>query len=226
MHVNVFQSLDVQCRSRLMHCNVILCNVNNKEIKTLGISKIQVKFGQLKFEGDFIIAEDINEHCIIGIDIIRKQGFQIDGLNGTVSVRKKDESDGELISSRSVSVPPKTAVRVPCRLATINSVGRKPTFLFEPDFELPEGVQFEPSLLNENKHGNVFAVCVNGSDSPIVIERKTRLGSVLNDAKIVKTQVPNISNTESEILQQLSFNGMSIEHKEKLKTLLKKYTDI
>ena len=109
MHVNVFQSLDVQCRSRLMHCNVILCNVNNKEIKTLGISKIHVKFGQLKFEGDFIIAEDINEHCIIGIDIIRKQGFQIDGLNGTVSVRKKDESDGELISSRSVSVPPKTA---------------------------------------------------------------------------------------------------------------------
>ena len=40
MHVNVFHSLDVQCRSRLMHCNVILCNVNNKEIKTQGISKI------------------------------------------------------------------------------------------------------------------------------------------------------------------------------------------
>ena len=109
MHVNVFKSLDVQYRSRLMQCNVILCNVNNIELKTRGISKIQVTYGQVTFEQEFIIAEDINENCIIGIDIIRKQGFQIDGLNGSVSVRKKDESDGELISSRSVSVPPKTA---------------------------------------------------------------------------------------------------------------------
>ena len=89
MHVNVFKSLDVQYRSRLMQCNVILCNVNNIELKTRGISKTHVTYGQVTFEQEFIIAEDINENCIIGIDIIRKQGFLIDGSDGTVSIKKK-----------------------------------------------------------------------------------------------------------------------------------------
>ena len=70
---------------------------------------------------------------------IRKQGFQIDGFNGTVSVRKKDESDDELTFLRSICVPLKTAIRVPCRLAT---VGRKPIFLLEPDFEFTDRIQF------------------------------------------------------------------------------------
>ena len=100
MHVNVFKSLDVQYRSRLMQCNVILCNVNNIELKTRGISKIHVTYGQVTFEQEFIIAEDINENCIIGIDVIRKQGFLIDGSDGTVSIKRKSEPDGELLSSR------------------------------------------------------------------------------------------------------------------------------
>ena len=88
---------------------------------------------------------------------IRKQGFQIDGFNGTVSVRKKDESDGELISLRSICVPLKTAIRVPCRLAT---VGRKPIFLLSQILNFLMESLISPSLLNEHKHGNVFAVCV------------------------------------------------------------------
>ena len=226
MHVNVFKSLDVQYRSRLMQCNVILCNVNNIELKTRGISKIHVTYGQVTFEQEFIIAEDINENCIIGIDVIRKQGFLIDGSDGTVSIKRKSEPGGELLSSRSIRVPPKSAMRVPCRLACANSVGIKPTFLFEPECELPEGVHFEPSLLNEVKQGHVFAVCVNGSNSTVVIERKSRLGSVINDAIVVEAPVLNNTTCELEILKQISFDGICMENKKKLVKLLKNYTDI
>ena len=226
MHVNVFKSLDVQYRSRLMQCNVILCNVNNIELKTRGISKIHVTYGQVTFEQEFIIAEDINENCIIGIDVIRKQGFLIDGSDGTVSIKRKSEPGGELLSSRSIRVPPKSAMRVPCRLACANSVGIKPTFLFEPECELPEGVHFEPSLLNEVKQGHVLAVCVNGSNSTVVIERKSRLGSVINDAIVVEAPVLNNTTCELEILKQISFDGICMENKKKLVKLLKNYTDI
>ena len=90
MHVNVFKSLDVQYRSRLMQCNVILCNVNNIELKTRGISKIHVTYGQVTFEQEFIIAEDINENCIIGIDVIRKQGFLMEPSQSKEKVNRME----------------------------------------------------------------------------------------------------------------------------------------
>ena len=42
---------------------------------------------------------------------------------------------------RPIFVPLKTAIRVPCRLAGVNSVGRKP-ILSEPDFEISDEVHF------------------------------------------------------------------------------------
>lgn len=72
-----------------------------------------------------------------------------------------------------------------------------------------------------NINRDVFAVCVNGSDSPVVIERKSRLGSVINDAIVVDVPISNNITTEIEILKQISFDGILMENKKQLVKLLK-----
>jgi hypothetical protein len=59
-----FKSIKVQYRSRLTPSN-LLCIVNSVEIQTRGISEIKVTYGQVAFEQKFLLAEDINEQCII-----------------------------------------------------------------------------------------------------------------------------------------------------------------
>ena len=219
-----FKSIGTQYRSRLMHCLVVLRAVNNHQIKVHGVASITVTFGQVTFDQEFIIVDGINEHCIIGMDAIRKQGFVIDGLTDKVFIREKDEQVGHLVASQTVSVPPKSVKSIPCRLAVENAA-TEAFLLFEPNLELPNNVTLESMLFSSG--GGTHVLCINGTDQPVQISRRTCLGPVVcgvEDVELLSKE--NKPKMNTDILKEFCFDGVEQEHLKELKKLILEYSDI
>jgi transposase InsO family protein len=198
--------------------------VNDQQIKVHGVASITVTFGQVTFDQEFLIVDGINEHCIIGMNAIRKQGFVIDGLTGKVFIRQKDEQVGHLVASQTVCVPPKSVKSIPCRLATDNA-STDAFLLFEPSLELPNNVTLESTLFSSG--GGTHVLCINGSDQPVQLCRRTCLGPVVCGVEDV-----NLGSTEqrpkgnANILKEFCFDGVEQEHQKELKKLILEYSDI
>ena len=207
-----------------MHCRVVLRAVNDQTIKVHGLSTMKVTFGQVTFEQEFIIVDGINEHCIVGMDAIRKQGFVIDGALDKVYIKDKDERIGNLVTSRAVNVPPRSSRIIPCRLKVENP-DIQSSLLFEPNVQLPDNVHLESTLFSADRGTQVL--CINESDQPVRFSRKTQLGPVVcgvSDVCLDYGKEPSSKNPK--ILNDFSFEGIEEEHVKELKKLIFEFSDI
>ena len=207
-----------------MHCRVVLRAVNDQTIKVHGLSTMKVTFGQVTFEQEFIIVDGINEHCIVGMDAIRKQGFVIDGALDKVYIKDKDERIGNLVTSRAVNVPPRSSRIIPCRLK-VENLDIQSSLLFEPNVQLPDNVHLESTLFSADRGTQVL--CINESDQPVRFSRKTQLGPVVcgvSDVCLDYGKEPSSKNPK--ILNDFSFEGIEEEHVKELKKLIFEFSDI
>jgi len=150
-----FQSLP-KFAQKLAPSPITLVDVSGKDLDTKGCVTLEIDFEGHKLLQQFIIAADINEDMILGIDAILKHGIVIDGSVGKVYIKNQGRKKGiasfretydpTLKISSTTIIPPKsfsqfTAKRTAKRFAPIGE-----DFIFTPTQSLPKGIRMNDAL--------------------------------------------------------------------------------
>jgi len=141
-----------------------------------------------------------------------------------------------VVTIERLSIPAKSGEVVHCKIPKgMAELSKESNVIFEPSSNLPDGIEVEYCYLsNVSKVLPIFVI--NNSSKPVVVPRKTVIGEIEADPKLVSissisTSVePDVSSSSNEPSSDFdslfNFENLSTEESSKLKELLHEFHDV
>lgn len=232
---SVYRGLPTAYQKLREEVNVELYDVHNRRLKTVGTVNLPIFYEGETLNQDFVVAYDIAEEGLLGMNAIRTHEFVLDGAEKCIYLKRKRQMRNPIVhirvkTIRKVNIPPYSGVICQVVPADTTVYVRKSTeYVFEP-IELAPGLVIDPSVSVLQDDGKFNVVIKNESGKNISLHRALVLGHLDMSQKIVG-RVASVSQHEPLEKEDTAFYeddelDVEPEFKPHMKEILKEYKEL
>ena len=211
-----------------------LQGVTGTELKTSGTIRLSFRIGKKSFNHKFVIVNNVTKHFILGSDFLTAVGATLDFKHKTISIEnhitlltsKFDYSRTTLVNTcykcifppqtiTYVKVTPKNSIRGD---AIFEPLDNSKLLKDQPGLTVPQGVSKGYEAFYIPVHNNTYSTFVTTKGQPIGTLEKLNNHDICGISHIEKAA--NVDDSSSEL--DYDYDGIEIEHREKLREFLSK----